>query len=88
MQPPEQGTALTHFFSASLRFLNLPSEDTSFCSLSIRAFVCKRPKAYPGMAQTGTPSHPHPPGPFDPFPTAVLGAACGCWDRVEVRSGC
>lgn len=31
--------ALTYFFRASLRFLNLPSDDTSFCSLSIKAFV-------------------------------------------------
>lgn len=29
----------THFFKASLRFLNLPSDETSFCSLSIKAFV-------------------------------------------------
>lgn len=29
----------THFFKASLRFLNLPSDETSFCSLSINAFV-------------------------------------------------
>lgn len=29
----------SHFFSVSLRFLNLPSEDTVFCSLSIRALV-------------------------------------------------
>lgn len=29
----------TYFFKASLRFLNLPSDETSFCSLSINAFV-------------------------------------------------
>lgn len=29
----------TYFFRASLRFLNLPSDDTSFWSLSIRALV-------------------------------------------------
>lgn len=29
----------SHFFRVSLRFLNLPSEDTVFCSLSIRALV-------------------------------------------------
>lgn len=28
-----------YFFSVSLRFLNLPSEDTVFCSLSMSAFV-------------------------------------------------
>lgn len=31
--------AHTYFFRASLRFLNLPSDDTSFWSLSIKAFV-------------------------------------------------
>lgn len=30
-----------YFFSVSLRFLNLPSDDTVFCSLSMRAFVFK-----------------------------------------------
>lgn len=30
-----------YFFRVSLRFLNLPSDDTVFCSLSINAFVCQ-----------------------------------------------
>lgn len=29
----------SHFLRVSLRFLNLPSEETVFCSLSIRALV-------------------------------------------------
>lgn len=33
------GVAFIYFFSVSLRFLNLPSDDTVFCSLSISAFV-------------------------------------------------
>lgn len=32
----------THFFKASLRFLNLPSDETSFCSLSINPFVWRK----------------------------------------------
>lgn len=37
----DDGGKMTHtyFFRASLRFLNLPSDDTSFWSLSIKAFV-------------------------------------------------
>lgn len=33
-----------YFFSVSLRFLNLPSDDTVFCNLSISAFVLKTHK--------------------------------------------
>ena len=32
-------SAAFYFFSVSLRFLNLPSDDTVFCSRSISAFV-------------------------------------------------
>lgn len=32
----------THFFRASLRFLNRPSDDTSFCNLSITVFVWRK----------------------------------------------
>lgn len=47
-QQPREENPFTHFFSASLKFLNLPSDDTSFCSLSISAFVCKRRNVSPG----------------------------------------
>lgn len=43
--------AVIYFFSVSLRFLNLPSEDTVFCSRSISAFVCNKPTKLPNNNQ-------------------------------------
>lgn len=40
-----------YFFSVSLRFLNLPSDDTVFCSLSMSAFVYETQRSCSGFVE-------------------------------------
>lgn len=55
---------ITYFFKASLRFLNLPSDDTSFWSLSIKALVWKEWEAFTSTQHRSKPAAlAHTPGP-------------------------
>lgn len=75
------GDKMTYFFRASLRFLNLPSDDTSFWSLSIKAFVWKELEAFTNTQHAPRPTcqpklHGLPSGLQDPSHSARHGTGC------------